>query len=305
MSERPASLSAAGLLPGLAAYLWWGLSALYWRALAPVSAIDVVAHRALWVVPFCALLLAWRGRLWQALQLLRSPRSVLLLAVSSALIAINWGVFVWAVGAGELAQASLGYFIQPLLTVLFGLVFFRERLAPVQWLAVGFAAAGVAVYAASLGETPVVALAVALSFSIYGALRKQLAIDPLDGMFVEMLLFAPLALGWIICNDGAGMGAHGPGKDAMLVLAGVVTALPLMAYVSAARSLPLVTLGLLFYVNPSVQLLVAVCWFGEPLHVADAWSFSLVWIGVLLYLARLLYERRRLATRAHAPAGRV
>jgi chloramphenicol-sensitive protein RarD len=294
MSERvPSPLTTAGLLAGLTAYLWWGLSALYWRALEPVAAIDVIAHRALWAVPVCALLLALRGHLRRALGALREMRSLLLLAASSALIAFNWGLFVWSVGAGELAQASLGYFMQPLLAVLLGLVFFRERLTPMQWLAVGFAAAGVTVYASSVGEPPLIALGVAVSFALYGALRKHVRVDSLDGLFVETLLLAPLALGWILVHDGAGLGAHGLRTDLLLVLSGAFTALPLIAYVSAARTLPLATLGLLFYLNPSVQLLVAVCVFGEPVHAAEAWTFALVWTGVLLYLGQMLNDRLR------------
>jgi len=300
-SRAPSPFTTAGLLAGLTAYLWWGLSALYWRALAPVGAIDVIAHRALWAVPCCALLLGLRGHGGRALAVLRDPRSLLLLGASSALIAFNWGLFVWSVGAGELAQASLGYFMQPLLSVLLGLAFFRERLTPMQWLAVGFAAAGVGVYAANVGEWPLIALGVAVSFALYGALRKHVSVDSVDGLFVETLLLAPLALAWILYHDGAGFGAHGWSTSTLLVLSGAFTALPLIAYVSAARSLPLATLGLLFYVNPSVQLLVAVCLFGEAIHAAEAWTFALVWTGVLLYLAQLLHDRWR--GRARGPAG--
>jgi chloramphenicol-sensitive protein RarD len=247
----------------------------------------------LWAVPCCALLLTATGTLGRALGVLRAPRRVALLALTSALVAFNWGLFVWSVGAGKLAQDSLGYFMQPLLTVLLGLVFFRERLTPMQWLAVGFALAGVTVYASSVGEPPLIALGVAVSFALYGALRKHVSVDSVDGLFIETLLLAPLALGWILFHDGAGFGAHGTTTTALLVLSGAFTAFPLIAYVSAARSLPLATLGLLFYVNPSCQLLVAVCWFGEPIHAAEAWTFALVWIGVLLYLGQLLHDRWR------------
>jgi chloramphenicol-sensitive protein RarD len=294
MSSRvPSPPHAAGFAAGVAAYLWWGLSPLYWHALAPVAAIDVIAHRALWAVPCCALLLAWRGHLGRALAVLRQPRNLLLLATSSALVASNWWLFVWSVGAGQIAQASLGYFLQPLLTVLIGLVFFHERLTPMQWLAVAFAAAGVLVYATSVGEPPLLALGVAVSFALYGALRKHVSVDSVDGLFVETLLLAPVALGWILYHDGAGLGTVDLPTSLLLVLSGAFTAFPLIAYVSAARRLPLATLGLLFYLNPSCQLLVAVCWFGEPLHAAEAWTFALVWIGVLLYLGQLLNDRMR------------
>lgn len=294
MSPRaPSPYPAAGFAAGLAAYVWWGLSPLYWHALTAVAAVDVIAHRALWAVPCCALLLAWRGHLGRALAVLRQPRNLLLLASSSALVAFNWWLFVWSVGRGQIAQASLGYFLQPLLTVLLGLVFFRERLTPMQWLAVAFAAAGVLVFALNVGEPPLVALGVAVSFALYGALRKHVSVDSVDGLFIETLLLAPVALAWILHHDGAGLGAHGVATDVLLVFSGAFTAFPLIAYVSAARSLPLATLGVLFYLNPSCQLLVAVCWFGEPLHAAEAWTFALVWTGVLLYLGQLLNDRMR------------
>jgi chloramphenicol-sensitive protein RarD len=291
------SPSSAGLLAGLTAYLWWGLSALYWNALEPISAADVIAHRALWAAPFCALLLALRGNLRRAFGVLRTPRHLALLALTGALVAFNWGLFVWSVGAGRLAEASLGYFMQPLLTVLLGLVFYRERLTPVQWLAVAFAAAGVTVYAGSVGRPPLIALGLSVSFALYGALRKHVPVDSLDGLFIETLLLGPLALGWVLTHAGAGFGAHGEARTLMLVLSGAFTALPLIAYVSAARALPLTTLGLLFYVNPSCQLLLAVCWFGEPIGAAEAWTFALVWTGVLLYLAQLMHDRWRASTR--------
>lgn len=286
-------LDTRGLLTGLCAYMWWGVSALYWHALGQVDAFDIIAHRALWAVPFCALLLLGRGELRRALGVLRSARHVALLAACSVMIALNWGLFVWSVGAGMLAESSLGYFMQPLVAVLIGLLFFGERLSAIQWVAVAFAAAGVAVFAATIGHFPYVALGVAFSFAIYGALKKQLPVKSLDGMFVETLLLAPLAIGWIVWHEGAGLGRFGAITDGLLVFAGIFTALPLIAFSAAARRVPLVTLGLLFYINPSLQLLLAVCWFGEPISISQAWTFALVWTGLAIYLAHMLQRRRR------------
>jgi chloramphenicol-sensitive protein RarD len=295
MNERAATkdLDLPGLLSGLAAYLWWGLSALYWQALGAVGALDVIAHRAFWAVPFCALLLAWRGHLRRAFGALASTRNVALLLLTSALVAVNWWLFVWAVKTGQLTEASLGYFMQPLCTVLIGLLFFRERLRPVEWLALGFALAGVAVFALGVGKLPLLAMAIAVSFALYGALRKQLPVDSIDGLFIETLLIAPAALGWILWHDGAGLGQFDRTTDLLLVLAGVFTALPLIAYVNSARRLPLVTLGLLFYINPSCQLLLAVFWFGESVDASRLWAFGLVWSGLALYLAHMLQRWRR------------
>jgi chloramphenicol-sensitive protein RarD len=162
-------LDRTGILAGSAAYLWWGLAAFYWVPAKVVPAVDLLAHRAFWAAPFCAVLLLARGRLRGALRVLRAPRSLLLLGCSSALVALNWGIFLHAMGQNRLAEASLGYFMQPLVTVLIGLVGFRERLTPLQWMSVGFAAAGVAVYTSALGYLPLVALGVSVSFGLYGA----------------------------------------------------------------------------------------------------------------------------------------
>jgi chloramphenicol-sensitive protein RarD len=287
-------LDRTGILAGSAAYLWWGLAAFYWVPAKVVPAVDLLAHRAFWAAPFCAVLLLARGRLRGALRVLRAPRSLLLLGCSSALVALNWGIFLHAMGQNRLAEASLGYFMQPLVAVLIGLVGFRERLTPLQWMSVGFAAAGVAVYTSALGHLPLVALGVSVSFGLYGAVRRLVQVDSLDGLFVETVLLAPFALGWILWQGGAGLGAHGHHVDAILLGAGAFTAIPLLGYIEAARRLPMIALGLLFYINPTVQLLVAVFAFGEPLQPAAVWSFSLVWTGVVLYLAQTLLRRRRL-----------
>ena len=210
-------LDRTGILAGSAAYLWWGLAAFYWVPAKVVPAVDLLAHRAFWAAPFCAVLLLARGRLLGAFRVLRAPRSLMLLGLSSALVALNWGIFLHAMGQNRLAEASLGYFMQPLVTVLIGLVGFRERLTPLQWMSVGFAAAGVAVYTSALGHLPLVALGVSVSFGLYGAVRRLVQVDSLDGLFVETVLLAPFALGWILWHGGAGLGAHGHHVDVILL----------------------------------------------------------------------------------------
>lgn len=286
-------IDSIGLLAGALAYLWWGLSPLFWSALDGIAATDIVAHRVLWALPFCAVLLLLRGHLGRALAALRDPRQLRLLAASAAVVSINWGLFVWAIGAGRVAEASLGYFMQPLVAVLIGFVFFRERLLPLQWLAIGLAAAGVLVYAAGIAGLPLVAVGISVSFAIYGALRKIVAVDSLDGLFIETLLLGPLALGWILWHDGAGLGRLGSGIDLLLLATGAFTAIPLIAFVSAARRLALGTLGVLFYLNPSCQFLLAVLWFDEPMGRREALAFALVWGGVLLYLLAMAQQLRR------------
>ena len=293
-THSTSGIDGIGLFAGVLAYLWWGLSPLFWSALAGIDAADIVAHRVLWALPFCALLLLWRGHLGRAVTALRDRQQLGLLTASAAVVSINWGLYIWAIGAGRVAEASLGYFMQPLVTVLIGFVFFRERLAPLQWLALGFAAAGVAVYAAGIGGLPLVAVGISVSFAIYGALRKFVAVDSVDGLFIETLLLGPLALGWILLHEGAGLGSRGTGTDLLLLATGAFTAIPLIAFVSAARRLALGTLGVLFYINPACQFLLAVFWFGEPVHPSDVIAFALVWAGVLLYLIALAQQLRRL-----------
>jgi chloramphenicol-sensitive protein RarD len=292
-----AAADPVGLMIGVLAYLWWGMSALYWNALSHLAAVDVIAHRALWAVPFCALLLLLRGHLRRALAILRSPRNLLLLLLSSSLIAVNWWMFVWSVGVGRLTEASLGYFMQPLVVVLLGLLFFRERPRRVEWIALAFAAAGVLAFAIEVGTLPLLALGIAFSFAAYGALRKSLPVDSVDGLFIETLLLAPFALAWVLWHGGAGLGRSGV-DDTLLVLSGVFTALPLIAYVASARRIALVTLGLLFYINPTCQFLLALWWFDEPVSSGRLLAFVLVWTGLAVYLAHMLrawHKRSRIA----------
>jgi chloramphenicol-sensitive protein RarD len=293
--NSPTSPSAAGLAAGLLAYLWWGGSALYWALLAAVPAVDIVAHRALWCVPFCALLLLGRGGFSRALTVLRQPAQLALLALSAGLIALNWGLFVYAVNAQRLSESSLGYFLQPLVVMLVGVLVFAERPTRTQWLAIACAALGVTVYALSLGELPIVAVGIALSFAGYSALRKGLPVGTLDGLFIETLLLAPAALAWILSRGGAGLELQSWTTSALLLGAGAFTAVPLIAYVAAARRLTLVTLGFLFYVNPGCQLLLAHFWFGEAVDGGRLLAFGLVWTGLAIYLAQLatVAPRRR------------
>lgn len=282
----------------MSAFTVWGLMPLYFRAVGSVPPFEIVAHRMLWSVLFLAALLAFvpatgglrgLGAVW------RQPRLLATLALTALLTGSNWLVFVWSVDAGRVVEAALGYFINPLVSVLLGRLFLGERLRPLQQVAVAVAAAGVAWRVWELGSLPWIPLFLAGTFGLYGLLRKRAPVDAVRGLFVETLIVAPLAAAWLLWQagrGGLGFGAD-PLVDALLPLAGVLTAIPLMLFAFGARRLPLATVGFLQYIAPSINLLVAVFVFGEPFDHAQLLSFGLIWTALAIYTADLL----RLATR--------
>lgn len=288
--------SPAGLGYAMAANLIWGCFPLYWALLPGVSALEILAHRILWTLPL-ALAMVWIGGQWRvAAATLRTPRQLALLTLSACLIALNWGLYIWAVTHGRVVEASMGYYIAPLVTVLLGVIAFGERPRPLQWLAVALAAAGVAVQMLGLGSLPWVGLTLAVSFALYGALRKRSTADSAAGLFIETALLSPLALAgvlWLLATGGGAFLHRGTGTDLLLIGAGFMTAVPLLCYVAGARRLPLATLGILFYANPTLQLLLGVLVFDEPLARAQIAAFVLIWLGILVYLLEGVLRRRR------------
>jgi chloramphenicol-sensitive protein RarD len=276
----------AGLLYAGSAFFIWGMVPIYFNALKRVPALEIIAHRVLWSVLFlvCVLLLTRGfGELGSAF---RQPRLLARLAVTSALIAINWLTFVWAVTASRLLDASLGYFVTPQVNVLLGFLFLHERLRRAQVLALLLAVGGVVNQIWMLGQFPWIALCLALSFGSYGLFRKQIPIDPVTGLLVETLLVAPVALGYLIYLQQVGglrFGHTGRTVDVLLVLLGVVTAVPLMMFAAGAQRLQLMTIGFLQYVAPSMAFLLARFLYGEPLGFAKALTFLLIWAGIALY----------------------
>lgn len=291
--------AASGLAAALAAYFAWGLSPLYWKYLAHVDAMDTLAHRYLWTVPLTVLAVT-AMRQWSALAgLFARPRQLALLVVSATMVAVNSGTYLWGVNHDRVVEASLGYFLTPLLTVLFGLLLFGERLRPWQWTAVGLAATGVAVLIAWHGTFPWVGLVVGTSFAIYGAVRKLVPIGSVAGFCAETILIAPAALFFLAALTVSGGGAFGGvdrPTDLLLVGGGLVTAVPFLLYVAGARRLPLSTVGLLFYVNPSCQLLVGSLVFGEPLNMVHIITFGLIWSGLAVYTLEGRMRMRRAAS---------
>nr|WP_262272646.1 EamA family transporter RarD [Microvirga sp. HBU65207] len=276
-----------GVLYALAAFFMWGLAVpLHFKLISAVPALQILAHRIVWASLF-ALGLILAGRQWRKLvEALTSGSRLLLLSLSAALIAVNWLIYIWAVNAGHLVQTSLGYFINPLLNVVLGVLFLRERLNPAQIGACLIAASGVLVLAVSSGEMPWVALALAFSFGCYGLVRKIVPVAPLIGFCVESLLLTPLALGYLARVAVNGESAAFRGDlvlDALLVLTGLSTALPLIWFAAGAQRLKLSTIGLLQYLAPSGQLALGVLAYGEAFGWIDALAFGLIWIALALY----------------------
>jgi chloramphenicol-sensitive protein RarD len=282
----------AGTAAAVAAFLLWGLFPLYWKRLAAVPALEVVAHRTAWGLVAMAVWVTLRGRWGDARAIASRPRTVARLAGSALLIGLNWLLYVWAVVHDHVVEASLGYFVNPLVNVLLGVLVLRERLSRAQWIAVALAAAGVAILTVAHGRLPWIALALAVSFGLYGLARKTVGADAVVGLLWETGLLAPVAAGYLVVLQARGTGAFGPadpGTSELLALGGAVTAVPLVLFAYGARALPLSTLGFLQYLSPSLQFLLAVLVFREPFTPAHAATFACIWAA----LALLTWDLRR------------
>jgi chloramphenicol-sensitive protein RarD len=294
-TDAPAP-ARAGLAYGLAAFVSWGFIPLYFHALQGVAPEEILAHRVVWSTAVLVGFLAWRGRLRELAGVLRMPRTLGALALSTSLIVVNWYLFIWAVGNARVVDASLGYYINPLVNVLLGALVLRERLSPAQKVAVGLALAGVGFQVATLGTVPVLGLVLATSFGLYGLVRKTVAVDAPVGLAAETLLALPVAAGYLAWRAAAGTLSFGTGDarlTALLLAAGPVTALPLLWFVHAARRLRYATVGLLQYVAPTLQFTLAVAAFGEAFNPRRLVTFGLVWSGLAIYSWDSLRAARR------------
>lgn len=278
------STTRAGLLYGVGAYLIWGFLPLYFKLLVRVQAEQVLAHRVLWSLLLLLVAVAGLRRI-RAIRAAATPRVLLLLSASALLIAVNWLVYIWAVMNAHVLEASLGYFINPLVNVALGMAVLGERIGRVQRVAIGVAAAGVAAIALTGGGAIWISLTLAVTFGLYGLVRKVVAIDALGGLTVETLLLAPAALAVILFPGVGGTSMFGQDRtlDLLLVLSGAVTAAPLLMFAAAARRMPYTTLGLLQYIAPTLQFAQAVLIFGEPLRPVYVVAFALIWTGCALY----------------------
>lgn len=278
------SEARGGLLLGLAAYAMWGVLPLYFRLLARVPALQVLAHRVVWSLVLLAVVVSIARR-WTAIRAALTARTLAILAASAALIGVNWLIFIWAVNAQHTLAASLGYFINPLVNVALGVVVLGERLRRGQAVAIALAGAGVVAMAGVALDTLWISVSLALTFGLYGLLRKVVAMDSLGGLLVETVLLTPLALAYLMLVAVRGDAAFGAnlGIDALLILLGLVTALPLLMFAAAARRLPYSSLALLQFVAPTLQFLVATVAFGEPLRPLHAIVFGLIWSGCAVF----------------------
>lgn len=286
----------AGLAASAGAFVIWGVVPLYWHLLKAVPSLQIIAHRIVWsaLLVVLWLLLSSRLRWWR--QVAAQPRALALLALSGSVIGVNWGLYIWAINAGHVVQASLGYFINPLVSVLFGVLLLHERLRRPQWLALACASAGVLWLTIQAGTPPWIALGLALSFALYGLLRKRVAVDAVAGLAVESLFLLLPALAYLLWCETAGHGSflHGPdaAQDLLLVLGGAVTAVPLVAFAYGVRRIPLTVIGLLQYLAPSLQLLLGVWFFGEPFSTTQAIGFAAIWLGLALFIGDGLWRAR-------------
>lgn len=291
----------AGVLLALGAYGMWGLFPLYFRLLERAGAVEIVLHRIVWSLLACVLLLTV-GRAWSALRAL-SRRQVAVLAAAAVVLSINWGVFIWAVNSGQVVEGSLGYFINPLVSVLLGVVLLRERLRRPQWVAVGIATGAVLVLTVDYGRPPWIALALAASFGCYGLLKNRVGRDvgALPGLSVETAVLAPAALAGLVWLQVAGQShfvSEGPGLLWLLIGSGFLTALPLLLFAGAARRVPLSTVGLLQYITPVMQLGIGVLVFGEPMPPLRLAGFALVWLALAVFSVDGLRSAGRSRARA-------
>ncbi|HIY70223.1 MAG TPA: EamA family transporter RarD [Candidatus Luteimonas excrementigallinarum] len=293
-----------GLWTAVAAFVLWGLMPLYWHLLKVVPSLHIVLHRVVWGAVLVAAWLFYKyGRGWIR-ETLGQPRAAWMLALSGALIAFNWGLYIWAVNAGHVVESSLGYFVNPLLNVLIGVLLLRERLNRVQWTSVAIAAAGVLWLTFNYGSFPWIALALAGSFGLYGLIRRQLGVGPVRGLGVESLYMLPVALAVLAWTagtpQGGGLFAWGVPVALMLVLAGALSALPLIGFAYAVRRIPFTLIGLIQYIAPTLQLLCGVLVLGEPFGRDRAIGFGFIWVALAVFAADGLLRARR---RAVAPVA--
>ncbi|WP_330348600.1 EamA family transporter RarD [Streptomyces sp. NBC_00582] len=285
-----------GLLNGFAAYGMWGLVPLFWPLLKPAGAVEILAHRMVWSLAFVAAALVVVRRWAWAGELLRQPRRLALVVIAAAVITVNWGVYIWAVNSGHVVEASLGYFINPLVTIAMGVLILKERLRPAQWAAVGIGLAAVLVLTVGYGRPPWISLCLAFSFATYGLVKKKVNLGGVESLAAETAIQFLPALGyllWLSAHGGATFASEGAGHAALLASTGVVTALPLVCFGAAAIRVPLSTLGLLQYLAPVFQFLLGVVYFGEEMP-AERWAgFGLVWLALVLLTADAWRSARR------------
>jgi chloramphenicol-sensitive protein RarD len=296
MAENPDNTdSLRGLAFAITSYLLWGFLPIYTKALSHIPPPEVITHRIIWSVPIAGAILIWLGRTGDLKLALRSPRMLGMACMTAALITVNWGIYVWAIGSGHTLDAALGYYINPLFSVFLGAVLLGERLAPAQIVAIALAALAVAILTVANGRLPVVALSLTVSWGIYAYLKKRLPLGPNQGFMLEVLILLPFALiylGYLTATAKSHFLADMPFDTAILMGCGVVTAVPLMLYANGAKLLRLSTIGILQYIAPTMIFLTAVFWFKEPFGTARMIAFPMIWAALAIYTVSLIRQAR-------------
>ena len=290
--------SAAGVLYAGMAFLIWGISPVYWKAMQQVPALEIVTHRVVWSFVFLIGLTLVQRRRDEFQRVLKTPRTMLILTLTTLLVSGNWLLYIWAVNAGYMLQASLGYYINPLVNVLLGMIFLKERLRRPQALAVLLACAAVIFRTVSYGELPWIALTLGFTFGLYGLIRKVAPVSSLVGLTVETLLLTAPGIAYLVYLESQGTGAlfHGSRSlDALLIGTGVFTAVPLLFFNLGARRINLSTVGLMQYIAPSGMFLLAVLVYGEPFTAAQLWTFVMIWTSLAIYSIDSVRSYRRLS----------
>jgi len=291
-----------GILYALLAYIIWGLLPLYIKSLHGVAPLEILLHRMVWSLVFLGAILLWRRHFGWLREVAANPRLVLNFGASATLLCCNWFLYIWAVSADRVVDASLGYFINPLFSVLLGVLLLHERLRPGQWLSIAIAAAGVLWLTVTAGQLPWIALGLAATFGGYGLLRKTGALGALEGLSLETLLLFPLAavtLGFLFVTGQDTTRAAAPGTQVLLLMAGPVTAVPLLFFAAGARRIPLSLLGLLQYAGPTLQLILGIWLYHEPFPAQKQIGYALIWLSLAIYaaegllVARLTQRQRR------------
>jgi chloramphenicol-sensitive protein RarD len=292
---KSVAMDNKGILYAFGAYFIWGLFPVYWKLLKHVPAIQLIGHRIAWSFILLAVVLAV-ARKWRELCSLAADRKVFrIYLIAALLVGFNWFIYVWSVNAGYIVEASLGYFINPLLTVLLGVIFLRERLRLYQWVSVGFAIVGVIYLAVTYGRLPWIALGLAFTFGFYSLVKKIATLNPLNGLTLETgILFIP-ALVFLVFQDRMGQGAflhRGIGSDLLMAGAGLVTTVPLLLFAAAARRIPLSTMGIMHYITPTCQFLLGVFVYKEGFNATQALGFAIVWVGLVIFGVESFLARR-------------
>lgn len=288
------SKNKLGLLFGVSAYSLWGALPLYWLLLKPANPLEIVSHRAVWTLVFCCLVLAATKALKSTMETLKRPKVAVKLFLSSLLVSINWLVYIWATNNEHVIEASLGYYINPLIMIGFGVIFLKEKMRSLQWAAVSIATLGVVVLTVDYGRLPWIALTLAISWGSYGLVKKQLGLGALEGLAIETFISSFFYLGYLIYIGNQGTGQFGQewGLSLLLLSAGAITAIPLLLFNGSTNRLPLTTIGLLQYITPTIQFSIGVWLLGEEMPTARWVGFLIIWVA-LVTLAVDLFKSSR------------